>query len=58
MLLDEDSFEMLEDLEFYAWLDLEAPAADADDNVGRRTPWSRLGRPSRQGRRAWSSMFR
>lgn len=34
LLLDEDSFEMLEDLEFYAWLDLEAPAADADDNVG------------------------
>lgn len=34
ILLAEDSFEMLEDLEFYAWMDLEAELEIVDDNVG------------------------
>ncbi len=37
LLLAEDSFEMLEDLEFYAWIELDADAEDGDDadaNVG------------------------
>lgn len=37
ILLDEDSFEMLEDLEFYSWIDLEAELdekAGANGNVG------------------------
>ena len=34
ILMAEDSFEMLEDLEFYAWIDLEAEPEDTDDNVG------------------------
>ena len=34
ILLAEDSFEMLEDLEFYAWIDLESELENIDDNVG------------------------
>ena len=36
LLLDEDSFEMLQDLEFYAWMELEADTEydDTDANVG------------------------
>ena len=33
ILLNEDSFEMLEDLEFYSWIDLDAEL-DAGANVG------------------------
>ena len=33
ILLNEDSLEMLEELEFYSWIDLE-DALDANGNVG------------------------
>jgi hypothetical protein len=33
LLLNEDSFEMLEELEFYSWIDLEAEL-ESNDNVG------------------------
>jgi hypothetical protein len=33
ILLDEESFEMLEELEFYSWIDLEGEL-DANGNVG------------------------
>lgn len=34
ILLTEDSFEMLEDLEFYSWIDLEDEPGEPDGNVG------------------------
>ncbi len=34
LLLAEDSFEMLEDLEFYAWIDFDAHIEDSDDTDG------------------------
>lgn len=34
ILLTEDSFEMLEDLEFYSWMDLEEEPGEPDGNVG------------------------
>jgi hypothetical protein len=34
ILLTEDSFEMLEDLEFYSWIDLDAESDEPGGNVG------------------------
>lgn len=34
ILLTEDSFEMLEDLEFYSWIELEEEPGGTDGNVG------------------------
>ena len=34
ILLGDDSFEMLQELEFYSWLDIEAEV-ERDEDVGR-----------------------